>query len=78
MALSNEQSYAPPSSSNFYEHQIANSVKGLPASNIGRDHDGAATNGKKVAISFWHKMSNAGTTTGVTGLITAFSSETGN
>ena len=76
MALSNEQWNAPSGVDDFYEHQISQSIKGLPASNIGRDHDGAATNGKKVAISFWHKMSNAGTTTGVTGLITAFSSET--
>jgi hypothetical protein len=76
MALSNEQWNAPSGVDDFYEHQISQSIKGLPASNISRDHDGAATNGKKVAISFWHKMSNAGTTTGVTGLITAFSSET--
>ena len=52
MALSNEQWNAPSGVDDFYEHQISQSIKGLPASNISRDHDGAATNGKKVAISF--------------------------
>ena len=60
----------------FYDHQIANSLRGHSNSRLQQTVNSAASSGTKVAISFWHKMANAGTATGTTGLFTAFSSET--
>ena len=60
----------------FYDHQIANSLRGQSNSRLQQSINSAASSGTKVAISFWHKMANAGTATGTTGLFTAFSSET--
>ena len=74
--LQNSNAISAPADTSFYEHQIANSLRGHSNSRLQQSINSAASSGTKVAISFWHKMANAGTATGTTGLFTGFANET--